>query len=46
MVLLPINIYSKSIDANAENYIQKNFTRLERHLAPWTRFQAPNWRCT
>jgi putative sigma-54 modulation protein len=33
---LPISIYSKNIDLNAEteDYIQKKFTRLERHLEP------------
>jgi putative sigma-54 modulation protein len=36
VILLPINIYSKNIDLNAETeeYIQKKFTRLERHLDP------------
>lgn len=33
---MPINIYSRNIDLNAdgEDYIQKKFTRLERHLDP------------
>ena len=36
MALLPINVYCKNIDLNAEaeEYIQKKFKRLERHLHP------------
>ena len=36
VALLPINIYSKNIDLNAEaeDYIQKKFRRVERHLDP------------